>query len=327
VIWTIQTDLEKLFEKVTSSIWTWDSLKHSQKLAKSGISIAEWHDIKIDTNSEESKKIDYKFGNWIIEWWIFYHENKNIDYANLTSYWFSFAWKIWNRKDLFWEFWVWAKLSYNAFEWQNWNKREYNVFWTNLQYSNQLFSNKTTNFWIWAVSQKQIMQDIKNYKEDWDWWIEDSTSNFWISSYINHKITPKLKWNINFRYWWDIWTKNIRTWIESWDKLFEKKSLGVWLQYTKSNWNIISWKVKYQNWLWYYKESGDISLESWNITLSAWYEETDNSKNPFLLDQAKKYIWLKYNISDTLNINFWHENTNNWSSKDDKTSASLKVEF
>jgi hypothetical protein len=178
---------------------------------------------------------------------------------------------------------------------------------------------------VWAVIQGQIMQDIENGKKDSKLWIEDWTLNLWISWSINHQISQKLKWSIYFWYWWDIWGENIRTWEKI--KLFEKKSVDVWLEYTKDDWNIISWKVNYEKWLWYNKKWWNISVKSWDTTLKAWFEKTDNSENPFLLDQAKKSIWLQYDISDTLNINLWYEDINNWSSRDKKTNFWINYTF
>jgi hypothetical protein len=309
LIWTIKTDLEKLFEGNTSSIWTWNSLSYAGRLATNGIQIAKWHDTNIDIDSTKSTKIDYTFGNWDIEWWIFYHENKNIDSANLTSIWLFWARKTWSREGTFWEFSFWAKVSQNTIEWQNWNKGESNGLSLNSGYS-KWFSNKTTDFWVWAVVQGQIIQDIKNGQTD------DSALSFWISLDMKQQISRALKWNINVSYSWDFLTKDIRT-----------SRIDVWWEYRINNLYTISWKINYEKSLWYNKTWFELGLKSWDTTFSARHEETNNWGNTFLLNKAKNSIWLEHNLSNVLSLYLSSETTDNRFSENTNTSIWGKVHF
>lgn len=326
-IWIIQTDLEKLFENTTSSIWTWDSLDFSKDIAKNWIKIHDGHDIDISSDSEKSIKVDYNYGNWSIDWWVFFHKNTNTDYADYTSYWIKWNWKIWDRTETFWELSLWWSLSHNKFEWQTDKSRELIVRWVNINYSKELFNNWTTEVWLWWVIQWQLMYDIKNAHEEWKNWIEDGTWNFWTSLDIKHRFNDNLDWYLNLWYGWDILNENIRSFENDWFKIYDKKSIDVWWEYKTEDWDKIWVDLSYEEWLAYNKKWADVSLESWNLTFNAWVEETDNSKNPFLLSEAKKHVWIKYNVTDTLNIYSSYENISNWINTDNKYNVWINYKF
>jgi hypothetical protein len=310
VIWIIKTDLEEELQRSASSLWTLNSLKYANNIAEHGFkSIANWHKANIDINTN-STQADYTFGYWSKQFWGFYKKIKDINYADLTSLWVFWDLTMWRRKSTLWALRVWAQFSHNTIEWQNWNKGDYYGLSLNSRYSNEFFSNKTTDFWVWAVVQGQIIQDIKNGQT------YDSTLSFWISWVLDHKISQQLKWNINFWYWG-----------EGWSTIFGKKSLGAWLQYTKNNLYTISWKINYESWLWHNKKWWNISLKLRDTTVSAWYEKTYNSGNTFLSDQAKREFSLKYDLSNVLSFYLSSETTDNWSSENTNTSIWVEAKF
>ena len=327
VIWNIQTDLEKTVEETTSSIWTWDSLNYSKWLAKEGINIIDWQVIDINLDTEKPLWLDYKYWNWNIEWGVFYEKFNDLDYANYTSYWLYWNAKIWDRKGELWELWVWVKISENKIDWGNNLEKKYRVLWWNIEYSKELYNNWITEVWIWWVLQRQIMQDIEDSKGDKNFWIIDETMNFWISLDWKHKINPNLEWSINLWYWWDVWIENVR--ISEKVKVYDKKLIGVWLEYLEDDWDRYSFDWAYEKWLWYSKIWWNLNVEKWDFGASVWYEKTDNSKNPFLLDEVKinSKAYMKDFLVEDVTLTIWAEKIDNWVSSDKRIKAWFEYKF
>lgn len=330
VIWYIQTPLEKLFTNMTSSIWTWDSLDYSKNIASEWINISKWHNTELNINWNWSIGIDYSYWNWQIEWWVFFNQTKDIGSiakADYSSYWLYFEGKKWNKENRFWEFWYWLKVSGNNFDWNNWKNSNYLALWVDWKYFKELYNKEKTKINLWWVLQWQIMQDPEE-KNKKNYWFEGSISNFWATFNIDQKLSNNIEWKLNLLYWWDIWVKNIRVWRNSWIKVFDKKWIEWWLKYTTNNWDSISWDLQYEKWLWYTKKWLEVELKTWNLWVEVWYEKTNNSKNPFLLNEAKKYIWIIYDIKKIpLKINAWFEKIDNWINWNNTTSVWITYRF
>ena len=199
MIWILQTELERIFENSTSSIWTWNSLEYSSMISKDGFSdMGKWA-VKVESgiNSLKTSSIYWWLNS---QYWLF-HNNKD---ENGVGY--SISWVSWryNWEGSLWNFSIWWKLADNKFVFPNGKEKDVRTLWLDVGYSEKIYESEDTKIWLWAIAQTQIMQNPQS------WRIEDATWNLWVSLSWEHSISDRLKLNTTLWIGWDILESNIR---------------------------------------------------------------------------------------------------------------------
>lgn len=250
---------------------------------------------------------------------------KNLDYADYLSYWLTLR-----REDREWILYtsVWYELSENIFKWQNWNEGKYRVLSSDIQTFAELYNDWKTKLNLWWLWQWQIVQGLKNSEQgsQSSLWLGNSSSNFWASLYWEHKTNDGLKFHWAMWYWWNLWQSNMRSANELNLKVFHKWYASLWAEYKWDNLSL-SLGGRHEEWLWYSKSKWEVSVWYWDVSSDFKYENTDNSRNPFLLNEASRSIWLTYDPNDTLKLSLWYNDKDNWVTKQNEYKAALNLNF
>ncbi len=309
----MQTDLEKAFENISSSIWTWDIKLHTKEITRNGDKIERGYNIDINSDSENSTKLSYNYWWEYFSWWVFYNEIKNLDYADYESAWLEWRFLVWENTDMFWQLWWWLKIWQHKFSWQNWKESSYVSWAIDLSYVKELYSSDSTKLWLWLSGQIIVTKHDEN-------WLNDVVSNTWLNLWLSHKLLDNLEWTIDYTVWRDKYIANTRTDTsisETWSK-----RITLWLK-----WEKFSWEIYRDDMIGTEKTWINLSWKVWKLDVSVGYEKEDNIDNWLLLDSATKKIWFVYNVNDAVRVSVGYNDVNNWISKTSMTNVWLDVRF
>lgn len=315
----MQTDLEKMFEDTSSSIWTWSTLGHAKDISNTWVRITQWHSFDVTYDPDTSSKFEYKYWNWSVEGGVFYNKITDIDYADYISRWITLRGKVGDKSNSLWELWWWIKYAEHDFEWQNWKKAKYKSRAISIDYANSFKASDVTNIRMWLSWQSILAKNKENG------YLSDYVENYGINLWIDHKLTPDVDISLDLWAGKESYLDNTRT-AERVSSIWSSSS---WVSLKKQLDNLwsISWKIYTEDGLWYKKQWLDLKLQTRDMELTAWYEETDNIDNWFLLDESIAYVWMQYKIHPNTSVNFKIDEAYNWESKDENIYLWLNMKF
>ena len=312
-IWFLQPEMERIFEEAVSSILIWDSLDYSGNLAKKWIAkITKWHKIYI---KDENKRLDTSltFWNWTnFEWWVFSNNVNAVPGFDFRSSWVSWRYQLWDNNT--WTISIWWKIANNQLLFPNidelWEdeeliwwitrpekQRNVNTFWFDIQLAKNVYKTEGLDIniaWTW---QSILLQDPRNLEEKGRL-AESQSTDIWSSISWTYKPTNNLTLTWWAWYWFDVSTSNIR--LVSADEnllsivwLYWKRSIEWWASYKLDNWTIMSWDISRKDSLWTTETWLNLWVKKWDFSVTWWLTNTDNSANPFLLDESKQRVWIE----------------------------------
>jgi len=347
IIWTLQTQLQELFQNTTSSIWTWDSLAYSQYLGQEWNDINEWVHIKVQKWFNGAWD-EFSASYWAQKWnlWaeasIYHHESKDVDYADFTSTGARLKVQLGDEANKLWKIEGWAQLSKNEFKYDTQAKADYVVAWVHLAHTKKVYEDDNTKIATSTVAQSQLMWHIQSAKEDGGLWLQDGTTSLWTSINIEQEINDKWKLHWGLSYGWDImvegvrgserredeedgFIKSVKTGI-NYMKFYDKKSVFGGATYTTNNLSVWA-NASHERWLGYNKTIAGLSASKWKIEVWAEVEVTDNSKNPFLLSEKEIRAEIVWKASDILRFSVEGESWSNWVSNRDEIKVGATAKF